>query len=101
MANYSQDIKPRVKLLEHHSKKPCLHGQCWGHPPPGVRCKRHLDSSAIVRRYFELKKFRKEKLRQAVAILTEAKSLSETRIEQTLGTYNHTDRTEWRRRFPI
>jgi len=88
MANYSQNINPRIKLLEHHSKKPCLHGQCWGHPPPGVRCERHLDSSAIIRRYLELKKFKTQ-------------ALTETRIEQTMGTYRQADRVEWRRRFPV
>lgn len=87
MANYSQDIKPRIKLLEHHSKKPCLHGQC--DTRTGVRCERHLDSSAIVRRYLKLKKFK------------DHQPLTETRIEQILGTYNHADRTEWRRRFPV
>jgi len=92
MATYSQDIKPRLKLLERHSKKPCLHGQCntesldlLGYRR-GARCERHLDSSAIVRRYLRMHK---------------SKPLTEKRIKQSLGTYNHADRTEWRRRFPI
>ncbi len=87
MATYSQDIQPRLKLLERHSKKPCLHGQC--NIENGVRCERHQDSNAIIRRYLELKKF------------IEATVFGETFIEQSLGTYNHADRTEWRRRFPI
>jgi len=84
MANYSQDIRPRVKLLEHHSKKSCLRGQC--NIEIGVRCVRHQDSGAIIRRWRRRHK---------------SKPLTEERIEQTLGIYNHADRTEWRRRFPI
>lgn len=86
MANYSQDIQPRLNLLEHHSKKPCLHGQC--DTRNNVRCFRHQDTAAIVRRYLRMQK-------------DKATSITEQRIEQTMGTYRHADRVEWRRRFPI
>lgn len=110
MANYSQDINQRVKLLEHHSKKPCLYGQC--NRETGVPCERHLDSSAIVRRYLKM-----QKLSQCICCgsigceyspcskcikcpVHHQTETTEARIEQTLGTYRHADRTEWRRRFP-
>jgi len=102
MIDYYTDIKPRVDLSVHHFKKSCRRGKCVIRDGELIsKCERHLDTAAIVRRYLKLKKFRKEKLRQAVTLLTEAKSLTEARIQQTLGTYNHADRTEWRRRFPI
>ena len=89
MINYYTDLKPRVDLALHHDKKTCLRGTCVIENGKILsRCERHHKTPAIVRRYLRLKKFK-------------APTLTEERIEQTLGTYNHADRSDWQRRFPI
>lgn len=86
MSNYYTDIKPRVDLSLHHDKKSCLRGICVIENGDILsRCERHKDTGAIVRRYLRLQK----------SIITEDE------IEQVMGKYNHAERAEWKRRFPI
>jgi len=88
MIDYYTDIKPRVDLSMLHYKKPCLYGKCVVSNGRILRrCERHKDTAAIVRRYLRALKHKENAL--------------ELRVEQSLGTYNHADRPEWRKEFPI
>jgi len=88
MIDYYTDIEPRVNLSVIHFKKPCLNGKCVVSNDMIVRrCERHKDTAAIVRRYLRAQKYKEHAL--------------ERRVEQSLGTYNHAERTEWRRRVPV
>ncbi len=76
------EIEKRVNLSMEHFGKPCLRGDCERDGEVVVHCERHQDTSAIVRRYLRLLKYKE--------------TTPEERIEQSMGTYRHADRTEWR-----
>ena len=64
------EIEKRVNLSIEHYKKPCLHGDCEQDGDSVIRCDRHTDTAAIVRRYIRMEKFKKSLDEQSMNVIT-------------------------------